>query len=384
MKDKVIHLPVYYNEFASTIEESEARFRRIFDESPVGMAIVSLDFRFLRTNNALCQFTRYSNEELLCMSFSDITDTDEIDEDTDRVRQVLNGEINQFEREKRYRCKDGVARWARLSVRLIRDSKGEPLYLIPIIQDINDRINLMNQLVQAKEKAEESNRRKSLFLTNMSHELRTPLNGILGFSELLLEEKDLNRVQKMAEVINKSGDRLLETLNLILDLSKLETGSTIPDISAVDVNALAEESIELYQAAAAKKNLELSLQNFCPDLVISSDRKIIRDILNNLINNALKFTFTGRILLAIRQAFYDGRQWCILEISDTGIGIAEEHHELIFEEFRQVTNGIATGIKGSGLGLSLCKKYTELLGGNIHVSSQVNQGSVFTVNLPIS
>lgn len=365
------------------LQESEARFRRIFDESPVGSAIVGLDFKFLRVNGSFCKFIGYSHKELLKMGFVEITHPDDVQSDIASVNQVLSGEIDQFEKEKRYVCKNGAIKWAHLSIRLVRDSFGKPLYLIPIIQDINDLKNLMSELVLAKEQAEEMNRRKSKFLTNMSHELRTPLNGILGFSELLMEEKDPERVQKMAEVINKSGDRLLETLNLILDLSKLETGATVPQFSPLDLVELAEESIQLYRATAIKKNLKLALIKSSPVLIIDSDRKIIRDIMNNLINNALKFTHAGRVTIRLDEVTDEGMTWCMIEIADTGIGIAEENLTIIFEEFRQINSTIDTGIKGSGLGLSLCKKYSELLGGTIHVSSKLNVGSVFTVWLPI-
>jgi len=365
------------------LQESEARFRRIFDESPVGAAIVSLQFKFLRSNNALSTFLGYSIEELLRMGFLDITHPDEISKDKEWVEKLMTGQMEQFEKEERYVCKDGSVKWAYLSVRLIRDSGGKPLYVIPIIQDINDLKMVMSQLVSAKEEAEEANRRKSVFLASISHELRTPLNGILGFSELLMEEKDPDRIKKMAELVNRSGDRLLETLNLILDLSKLETGATIPKIQNIDITGIVEESLELFKAAASKKNLKLNLINKCQGLTIQSDRKIVSDIINNLINNALKFTHAGKISLNLDSKYINGQKWCIIEIADTGIGIAENNLALIFEEFQQVTEGVDSGIKGSGLGLSLCKKYTELLGGHIHVTSEVNVGSVFTVSIPV-
>jgi PAS domain S-box-containing protein len=366
------------------LQESEARFRRIFDESPVSAAIVSLQFRFLRLNSAFCNFTGYSQDELLKMKFSEISLAEDLPADETSIRLLIAGEIDLYEREKHYVCKDGKLKCARLSVRAIRDPMGQPLYLIPILQDINDLKDYTEQLVKAKEKAEEMNRRKSIFLTSISHDLRTPLNGILGFSELLMEEKDLERIRRMAEVINKSGDRLLETLNLILDLSKLETGAVNLKLESVDISRLAEESVEIFRAAARIRNLEINLINQCIGLSVISDRKILLDILNNLINNAIKFTPAGEITIGLDQISHEGKEWCIMEVSDTGIGISEENLKVIFDEFQQIPDDIDPGIKGSGLGLSLCKRYTELLDGKITVSSQINVGSKFTFWLPIT
>ena len=155
----------------------------------------------------------------------------------------------------------------------------------------------------------------------------------------------------MAEVINKSGDRLLETLNLILDLSKLETGATIPKIQKVDIIGVAEEAMELFKATALRKNLNLKLINMSPGLIVNSDRKIVSDIINNLINNALKFTNEGKITLSLDKVVKNGQPWCMIEVTDTGIGISQKNLTLVFEEFHQVTEGVDTGLTGTGLGI---------------------------------
>lgn len=249
-------------------------------------------------------------------------------------------------------------------------------------ENITERKIAEQNIIEAKEKAEEANNLKSTFLLNMSHELRTPLVGILGFAEVLSYELENEEHKKMVETIYESGRRLLETLSLILNLSKVEAGKEEVNISEFNVNSVCSEVANLFTAQAKKKNLTITLDFKFSELIIKSDARLVRDVINNLVSNAIKFTNEGRITLSTFITNYKERSFIAVEVSDTGIGIPEDKLDIIFEEFRQVSEGMNRSFEGTGLGLALAKKIMLLLGGEITVQSKVGVGSKFTVYFP--
>lgn len=249
-------------------------------------------------------------------------------------------------------------------------------------ENITERKIAEQKIIEAKEKAEEANRLKSTFLLNMSHELRTPLVGILGFAEILSSELENEEHKKMVETIYESGNRLLETLSLILNLSKVEAGRQEIEISEFNVNSLCYEVADLFTASAKKKNLTIKLDLRFKELFIKSDIRLVRDVINNLVNNAIKFTKEGTITISSFISNYKNQNYIAIEVSDTGIGIPEDKIDLIFEEFRQVSEGMNRSFEGTGLGLALVKKILPLLGGEITVQSKLGVGTKFTVFLP--
>lgn len=251
--------------------------------------------------------------------------------------------------------------------------------ILSTIRDITLQEKMMTELVEAKEKAEEMNEIKSNFLANMSHELRTPLHGILGFAQILSEEINDEELQKMANVIYKSGNRLLETLNLLLSFSKTETSKIEIVLSDINIKSLFEESIEIFRPFSESKGLEVSLELSKENIKIHSDERLLREIINNLLNNAIKFTEKGGIFV---KGHIESNGSITLSIKDTGIGIPINKHEQIFQEFRQESEGLSRNFEGTGLGLTLTKRYVEILGGSISVESEVGVGSIFTINIP--
>jgi signal transduction histidine kinase len=236
------------------------------------------------------------------------------------------------------------------------------------------------ELKAAKEVAEEMNRLKSNFLANMSHELRTPLIGINGFADFLRQDVKDPELKEMAENIFKSGNRLSETLNLILDLSKLESGKMNFNPQKIDLVNETEDIINLFRESASKKGLELKSSFTLPSKVIYTDEHAFQSILNNLINNAIKFTGKGGVAadISLKDNFVE------IKVSDSGIGIAKEYQDIIFDEFRQVSEGYSRSFEGSGLGLNITKKLVEELGGKISVDSIPDKGSTFIVKLPVT
>lgn len=251
--------------------------------------------------------------------------------------------------------------------------------ILALVRDITDRKKAMEDLIEAKNKAEEMSRVKTNFLANMSHELRTPLHGILGFAQILNELTDDLYLKEIANTIHKSGTRLMTTLNQILDLSRIEANKVSINWTKVNINKLIIEIAKLFEQSALNKNLYIKTNLSSENIISETDERILTDILNNLVNNAIKFTNKGGIII---ESIKEDNHFSI-SIHDTGIGIPESKFELIFQEFRQESEGLSRSFEGTGLGLSLAKKFTELLGGEIKVSSVVGKGSTFTVRFPI-
>ncbi len=246
----------------------------------------------------------------------------------------------------------------------------------------NRMIYLNTDLTKAKEIAEKANRLKSRFLANMSHEIRTPLNGILGFSELLAEVAENEEQSRMADIIISSGHRLLDTVNSILDISALESGSVLVNYSSVRLSELVKESCGLYAAIAIKKGLELR-HNVTEEIFALGDESLIHKVVNNLINNAIKYTNKGLIEIRIEKDYHDNKAWAAIHVVDTGIGIPLEEQEIIFEEFRQASEGLTKKHAGSGLGLNISKRFAQAMNGTITLKSKKGEGSVFTLWLPV-
>ncbi len=275
--------------------------------------------------------------------------------------------------------KNGELYWEKATISPVKNTKGETTHFLAIKEDITEKKNIINELTLAKDKAEESSRLKSSFLANMSHEIRTPLNGILGFAELLRSElKDKEHIDN-ADVIIKSGMRLLDTLNMILNFSKLEAEKSSTLFSEVKVCPVIEEVIRNFEAMAYNKGLFLHKEFRHEKLTASVDERLLRNILNNLIKNAIVYTKKGGVTVVFDAKGND----MIIRVKDTGVGIAKENFEMIFEPFRQESEGIGRNFEGTGLGLSITKRYVEMLKGSISVESEQGSGSVFTVILPL-
>jgi signal transduction histidine kinase len=242
---------------------------------------------------------------------------------------------------------------------------------------------LFQEIAEKSRQLEIASRHKSEFLSNMSHELRTPLNAIIGFAEVLGDRMfgELNDKQtEYVEVIMESGRHLLSLINDILDLSKVEAGRMELELTAVDLRRLIDDALILVRERAGRRTIALA-QVVDRDVgAVSADERKVKQVLLNLLSNAIKFTPEGG-RVDVRATRRDAE--VEVAVRDTGVGIAPEEREMVFEEFRQVGSSAAKQ-EGTGLGLTLCRKFIELHGGRIWVESKVGEGSTFTFTLPLS
>jgi signal transduction histidine kinase len=239
----------------------------------------------------------------------------------------------------------------------------------------------VDELARANLALYESNKLKSDFLATMSHELRTPLNSILGFSEVLLSSQALNdKQQRWVQNIRSSGERLLNLINDILDLAKIEAGKLEVRLEDVAVSDICDEQVAMFRPLAQKKNIDLRSQIEPEIPLLKQDMGKLQQILSNLLSNAIKFTPEGGRVLLKGQA--DGLH-LVLTVTDTGVGIGPEDQELVFERFRQAGNPLTREHAGTGLGLSIVRELCKLLGGEVTLKSELGRGSTFTVRLPL-
>lgn len=365
----------------AALKESEALFRTAFENASIGVCLVSPDYKFISVNNTLCNIVGYSKQELENMYFADITHPDDISKSLDYMNDIKSGVSQSATFEKRYIHKDGHVVWVCISTGLIFKEFRDSSYIITHVQDISDRKEAERQLIIAKDKAEESDRLKTAFLNNISHEIRTPMNAIMGFAELLGDVD--NTPQKQAEFVNiiiKSSQQLLSIITDIISIATIEAGQEIIRETEVNVNQMFDLLHEQFKSKASDKGIDLIITKAFPDKDVTfvTDKTKLMQIITNLLNNSFKFTETGFI-----EAGY-----CIkgndieFYVKDSGIGIPDDMYEEIFKRFRQIETSSMFNLGGSGLGLSISKAYTELLGGNIRVSSQPGKLTVFSFSLP--
>jgi len=255
----------------------------------------------------------------------------------------------------------------------------------------NDQINAFEsiqktneQLVAAKEKAEQSDKLKSNLLANLSHEFRTPLHGIIGYVKLIGDELGQISSEAMLKSINELSKRLLFTLDEILQYSELESKSIIPNWKNVDLDELIKPIISQFSDLAENKELEIRYVSLKKKpIVFPTDHYILSKAIEYIVDNAIKFTQTGYIKIQTTIESKGKNKFCVIKIIDTGIGIDENDFEIIYLPFRQVSEGLSRGFEGSGLGLTISKRFIELIDGKLSVESTVGKGSTFTITIPI-
>ena len=374
-------------------EKSERLFRSIFQSAAVGMCLVERSGKLLQANAALGKMLGYSGSEFLQLNAQKIIHPDDINLDAAHLEKLLSGTITYYDVEKRLIHKNKSIIWGWLNVSLVSDRQGQPLYFIWQIQNITERKQMEDELKHAKITADDANRAKSEFLANMSHEIRTPLNAILGFSELLQSLVRQETAQSYLEAIASSGKTLQGLIEDILDLSKIEAGKIELNHEKFDLHNLINELKYIFTQSSARKGLSLvfEIAESMPYSILFDEFRL-RQILLNLISNAIKFTQEGSVKIQISSSpikqtkilNLDLSKLCELHITieDTGIGISPDQQTDIFNAFEQSQGQDFRKYGGTGLGLTITKRLTELLGGTIELTSELGKGSKFILTFP--
>jgi PAS domain S-box-containing protein len=349
----------------------------ILENASVGITLVK-DRVQLKSNRKMAEMFGYSVEEMLNQSTRRYFGSSEEYEKLGSEAYPVISQGGIYTCELRMLCKNGELSWMRLFGTAI-DSEDPGVGSIWVFEDINEAKAREQELQKAKVAAEQASRMKSEFLANMSHEIRTPMNGVIGMAGLLMDTSLSLEQRHYADSIRTSGEMLLELINDILDFSKIEAGKLeIEDID-FDLLSLLDDFTDSMAIRAHDKKLEL-LCKVTPEMptLLQGDPGRLRQVLNNLTGNAIKFTEHGEILINV-SLLEDNEDDCLVRftVSDTGIGIPEDKQDLLFDKFSQVDASTTRRYGGTGLGLAISKQLTELMGGDIGVSSQLGQGSEF-------
>ena len=383
---------------------AEDKYRSIFENAVEGIFQTTFQGQVLNASPSFARILGYDSPDELMKSISDIGS--QLYADSNRRKELLRqleleDTISNFESQKRR--KDGSLIWTSLNVRAVRDHGGKLVVLEGFLTDITPRKQAEEalqkyrerleeqvkkrtiELTIAKEQAESANKAKSEFLANMSHELRTPLNAILGYSQLMQQGTSLtSEQQNYLGTISSSGEHLLTLINDVLDISKIEAKKITLNITTFDLYALFNDLKVMFSSPMETKNLHFEMigMDKVPRYVVSDGNKL-RQVLVNLLDNAIKFTQQGSITLRVAQAYQENSQSTLrFEIHDTGVGIAKDEQDKLFQYFEQTASG-RRAESGTGLGLAICRTYVRMMGGDITVTSQEGNGSTFCFEIVI-
>jgi PAS domain S-box-containing protein len=366
------------------VQESEATYRLIMEEATDMITRVAPDGRTTFVSPAVRQILGYEPEEVIGQMTIDFAHPDDLVAIVAASREArASGSMATFEHRRRHR--DGHYVWLETRARfLIHPQTGEPCGAISISREIGERKEFEQELLAARERAELANQTKSRFLANMSHELRTPLNAIIGFSDIMMREMfgpiGNERYAEYVRIVNESGALLLDLINDVLDMSRIEAGKYRLNVETFDAREPIDAVVQMLSSRAMEKKLVVETRLTPPDLQVAADKRVLTQILMNLMSNSVKFTDPGgRIELGASGGEKEIRLW----VSDTGSGIPPEFLSRIAEPFEQAANDLARAHGGSGLGLALVKSLVTLHGGSFAITSVLGEGTCVTVTLPI-
>jgi len=377
-------------QYEKEIRESEERYKFIVEATEDVIYRLKFDsMKYDYINPAIEKLTGYPPEEINKIGFKNIVSkiskyhTEKVNIDL-FVKDMEQDRIAEWQADYQVKTKDGKLIW--LSDRSFpwKDETGKVIGSKGILSDITERRQAEEEIINAKESAEEMSRLKSSFLDNMSHELRTPLIGILGFAEVLKDELTDENLKNHAEIIFESGIRLKNTLNQILDLTKIEAENFKMNFEEIELTSYISNLVKVFEKSAETNGIELKVITGDELLFSYLDKSQLNSIIDNLINNAVKFTEKGYVKIELKKTTDSEGGNVEILIEDTGIGIAEENLAIIFEPFRQVSEGLNRKFQGSGLGLTLVKKYVEKMNGTVTVESKIGAGSTFRIRFPIT
>jgi PAS domain S-box-containing protein len=361
------------------VQAEQSLFEAAFAHAPIGVVLSDLAGRLIHSNDAFCTMLGYRSDEICGLLVSELSEPTDREAEVALGNELLAGKRNSFQIEKRFRTHKGELIDTYTAISIVRDGSGVPLQVIAHIMDLT----ALKTLEKSRQLAEAESKAKTAFLSSMSHEIRTPMNAILGYAQLLYREEGLTtRQQEYLDTIDRSGKHLLALINGVLDMAKIEAGQDLPVIGDVDLHRLLTDVERMFRLPASEKGLAFTVRwsKALPPMVRTDGGKL-RQILINLIGNAIKFTEFGCVDAQISVETAGRSRNLIVEISDTGCGIDSSKLAFIFGAFRQV--GSAQQRIGTGLGLAVSREYARALGGDLTVLSTVGKGSTFRVAIVV-
>ncbi|MEO0311238.1 MAG: Autoinducer 2 sensor kinase/phosphatase LuxQ [Bacteroidota bacterium] len=369
----------------SALKVSEAQFKAINTIVPVGIFIENQNRECIFVNEAFTNITGLTSEQTLVSSWRESMHAEDKKEATKLLEEAYKKNKTSIKLNTRYVHHNGSTHWTNINITEIRENE-KLIGYIGVVLDITENVMQEQELLRAKEIALDSLRTKEQFLANMSHEIRTPMNAVIGMSDLLLKTTLSEKQLQYMEAINHSGKNLLVIINDILDFSKIEAGKLELEHTGFQLHKLVSNTIDQFQYSAAEKSIQLNFEfrNFTGSEIFLGDPTRITQVLNNLISNGIKFTEQGGVNVSIVKTAEDHELTSLeFKITDTGIGIAPDKIEQVFESFTQAHTGVARKYGGTGLGLAITKNLVEMMGGKVRLQSKINLGSTFTFTLKL-
>ncbi len=354
-------------------------FKTIFDNIAEGVVIGDINETFILANPAAEKIFGSPPGGLIGRNFKDFVEPEHLKILLHNTEERKKGKVNNYELEiKKF---GGEKRIISISASPRYDKNGNYVGSFGLISDITGKKILESELENSKSKAEEMNRLKTNILSNISHEFRTPLNSILGLSEYIMENFTQEDIISFAKQIHNSGNRLLQTINQILDLSRIEANKFDINIEKIQIDEIIENLKSIYLPIAEEKNINFIIDVKNP-IELYCEKSMLRSVLNNFVNNAIKYTHKGEVRLEIKNVDTETGKFVHFQISDTGIGIEENSKKQIFEAFRQASEGWGRKFEGLGLGLTIARKYLTYLKGHLDFESKLNKGTTFNIYIP--
>ncbi len=378
------------HQMEETLRESEEHFRSFYELALSGMAVTSLEKRWVRVNDYLCKMLGYPRDELITKTWVELTHPDDLESDMSQFERIPAGETDGYSLDKRFIRKNGEIIHTSMSVKCSRREDGSIEHFVVMIQDITHRKKMEQDILQSKEAAEGANQSKSMFLANMSHEIRTPMNAVLGFLSLTLDDPTISKKQrKYLTTAYNSSKALLALINDILDVSKMETGKLELENISFNLHTMMRETVRTFDIVARDKGLflDLKIDPAVPENIIGDPGRL-KQILINLAGNAIKFTQKGGVTVNVtcyelsdkddKSDTQDASLGILhFEIEDSGIGIPADRLDKILEPFIQADGSTSRRFGGTGLGTTISRQLVELMGGEIWVESEEGKGSTF-------
>ena len=359
---------------AEISRQSEERFRAIFEQAAVGMALVGLDGRWQRVNGRLCDIVGYGREELTELTFQAVTHPDDLEANLMNLRRVLAGEITTFSMEKRYVRKDQSLVWVNLTVTLVRTTQGQPSYFIAVVEDIAQR-------KRAEEALLEADRRKDEFLATLAHELRNPLAPIRNALQILRRTSDPEALEQARSTMQRQLEQMVRLVDDLLDVSRISTGKLQLRREAVSLRTVLSSAVETSRPLIDHMRHEFTVRVAEEPLTVDADPTRLAQVIANLLNNSAKYTERGGHIWLTGER--QGSE-VLVSVKDNGIGIAPEERPQLFAMFSQIEGSRARAQGGLGIGLTLVKRLVELHGGKVEVHSDgKGKGAEFIVRLPL-